>query len=155
MSSKRQDVLEYLKTLLATITIGNGYNFTVKNVERGIRNIREMGADDFPSIFITMTHEVRELRTVNQFSADLQVILVGYVKNTKGDIALGGNTGVQLDLDKFIADVTKCLETDRLQGGLVYKTFIKEVATDDGDTPQTSGFVMSVIMSYVTEGITP
>lgn len=159
MASKRQNMLEYLKTLLATITTGNGYNFTVATVERGIRNIREMGDDQLPALFITMTHEKRKRRTQNQYSGDLQVLIVGYVKNTKGDLN-GTATGVELDLDKLIEDVTKAIETDPLQkdnsGNMrVYNTEITDVATDDGDLQQVSGMVMSVVFSYVTEGTNP
>ena len=154
MASKRQRVLEYLRTLLAGITTGNGYNFTVNTVQRGIKNIREMSDGDLPAIFITMTHEKRQRRTQNQFSADMQVLLVGYVKNTNADL-VGDTTGVELDLDKLVEDVTKILGVDPLQGGLVYDTVITDVATDDGDLFPTSGFVISVVFSYVTEEIAP
>lgn len=155
MASKRQDLLEYLKTLLATITTSNGYNNTVVTVERGIRNIREMDASQLPALFICMTHEKRQRRTVNQYSGDLQVVIVGYVANSKGDLALGGNTGVELDLDKLIEDVTKAIETDPLQGNRVYNTEITDVVTDDGDLFPNSGMVLSAVFSYVTEGIAP
>jgi hypothetical protein len=92
---------------------------------------------------------------VNQYSGDLQVILVGYVKNTKGDLATTGDTGVELDLDKLIEDMTKAIETDPLQGNRVYNTEITDVATDDGDLFPVSGVVMSVVFSYVTEGVSP
>ena len=154
MASKRQQLLEYLKTLLAGITTGNGYNFTVVTVQRGIRNIREMSDSDLPAIFITMTHEKRQRRTTNQFSADMQVLLVGYVKNTNADLSQS-STGVELDLDKLIEDVTKALGADPLQAGRVYDTVITDVATDDGDLFPTSGFVISVVFSYVTEEVLP
>lgn len=48
MADKRQALLEYLKTLLATITTGNGYNFTVNTIARGIRNVRDMEDDKLP-----------------------------------------------------------------------------------------------------------
>ena len=154
MASKREALLEYLKTLLAGITTGSGYNFTVNTVARGIKNVREMSEDQLPALFITMTHEKRINRTVAHFSGDLQVIIVGYVKTTKGDLGSSG-TGVELDLDKLIADATKIIETDRLQGGRVYATEITDIVTDDGDMFPVSGFVMSVTFSYVTEGTTP
>lgn len=156
MSSKRQTLLEYLKTLLATITVGNGYNFTVATVERGIRNIREMSDQEMPAIFITMTHEKRARITRDQFRSDLQVIIVAYVKNTKGDFT-GTATGVELDLDKLVADITKAVETDPLQtvsgSPLVYNTEITDIATDDGDLTPNAGVVMSVVFSYASEGV--
>lgn len=154
MASKRQTLLEYLKTLLAGITTGNGYNNTVATVERGIRNIRDLSDDKLPALFITMTHEKRNRITKTQFKAELQVLIVGYITNTKGDVDSTG-TGVELDLDKFIEDVTKVIETDPLQGSRVYDTEITDVASDDGDLFPTSGFVMSVVFRYASEGANP
>lgn len=158
MASKRETLLEYLKTLLATITVANGYNHTVALVERGMKNIRDLGDDKFPALFITMTHEKRKRRTHNQFSGDLQVIIVGYVRNTKGDFN-GTGTGIQLDLDNLIEDVTKAVETDPLQrdgsNPRVYNTEITDVVTDDGDLYPTAGALISVTFSYVTEGTAP
>lgn len=154
MASKREQLLEYLKTLLASITTANGYNNDVQLVERGIRNMRDLTDDKMPALFITMTHEKRKRRTTDKFSGDLQVIIVGYVNNTKGDLS-SGSTGVELDLDRLIEDVTKAIETDPLQGDRVYDTEITDIATDDGDLFPTSGMVLSVVFSYVTEGVAP
>lgn len=154
MASKRQSLLEYLKTLLAGITTGNGYNFTVKTVKRGVINQRTLNDNQLPALFIVMTHEKRKRITVNQFSAELQAIIVGYVKNTKGDFASTG-TGVELDLDKLIEDVTKIIEADPLQSGLVYDTEIQDIVSDDGDLTPNAGFMLSVVFKYASEGITP
>lgn len=154
MASKREALLEYLKTLLAGVTVANGYNFTLATIARGIRNIQDFGDSEFPAVFITMTHEKRTRITSNQFKSDLQVILIGYVKNTKGDVG-GSGTGIELDLDKLVADITKAVETDPLQGGRVYNTEITDIATDDGDLTPNAGVVLSVVFSYASEGITP
>lgn len=154
MPSKRESLLEYLKTLLAGITVANGYNNTVVTVERGGRGIRDLSEDKMPALFIVMPHEKRQNRTQVHYSGDLQVQIVGYVGNTKGDFN-GTGTGVQLDLDKFISDVTKAIETDRSQGQRVYATEITDVLTDEGDLAPNAGMVMTVVFSYVTEGVTP
>lgn len=154
MASKRQQLYEYLKTLLAGITVANGYNNNVVTVARGVRNVLDLSDDKFPALYITTMHEKRQRRTVNQYSGDLQVLIVAYVRSTKGDFD-GTDTGIQLDLDKLVEDVTKAIETDPLQGNRVYNTEITEVTTDDGDIYPTAGMVMSVVFSYVTEGITP
>jgi len=154
VASKRETLLEYLKTLLATVTTGNGYHNTLNTVERGIRNVREMSDDQLPAVFITMTHEKRNRITANQFKSDLQVILVGYTKNSKGDLN-GAGTGVELDLDRLVEDITKAVETDPLQGQRVYNTEITDIVTDDGDLTPTAGVVMSVVFAYASEGIAP
>lgn len=156
MSSKRSDLLEYLKnTLLPTVKPSAGYNMCFNTIERGHRNPDSLGEHQFPAIFITSTQEKRKNITHNQFMADpLQVILVGYVQSTKSNDDLD-ISGVQLDLDKFIEDVTKVLETDRLQTGLVKWTEISDIATDEGDLYPVAGCVISVNFSYTTEGISP
>ncbi len=154
MSSKREALLEYLKTLIAGVTVANGYNVTIQTIERGIRNPREMADVQLPAVFITMTHEKRVRITANQFRSDLQVILVGYVKSTKGDLN-GTATGIELDLDRMIEDLTKAIEADPLQGLRVYNTEITDIVTDDGDLTPTAGAVMSVVFSYASEGVTP
>lgn len=154
MASKRETLLEYLKTLLTSITVANGYGQDIRSVERGIREIREMGDDQMPALFITMTHEKRNRITKTQFRSDLQVIIVGYIKNSKGDLNSSG-TGVELDLDRVIEDVTKAIGADPLQGNRVFNTEITDIASDDGDLFPTSGFAMSVVFSYASEELHP
>lgn len=154
MSSQRATILEYLKnTLLPTITVANGYNNTVYEVVRGFRNVKDMSDDKFPTLMVTMTHEQRKRITQVNYVADLQVIIVGYVKNSKTDLNSTA-TGIELDLDKLIEDMTKCIEADPLQGGLVKHTSISDIVTDDGDFFPAAGVAMSVIFSYVSTGAT-
>ena len=156
MASKRATILQYLKdTLLPGICTDSGYNFDLATVERGHRNPRTMGDHEFPAVFITATQERRKNLTANQFMADpLQVVLVGYVKNSK-DSADASGTGAQEDLDKLIEDITKALETDRLQGDRVKWTEITDIATDEGDLSPVAGCVISVSFTYVSEGVNP
>ncbi len=154
MASQRATILEYLKnTLLPTITTGNGYNNTVVGVYRGFQNIKDMSDDKFPSVMVTMTHEQRKRITQVDYKADLQVIIVGYVKNSKTDLNSTA-TGIELDLDKLIEDITKCVEADPLQGGIVKHTSITDIVTDDGDFFPAAGVAISVIFSYVSTGAT-
>jgi hypothetical protein len=155
LPSNRQTILEYLRgTLFPGITITAGYNNTIKTIERGQRSRTSLGDTDFPAIFIVTSREQRKNITGNQFQANLQVALLCYVKDTKGDPNATG-TGVQKDLDRLIEDVTKKLETDRLQGGLVHWTEITDIDTDDGDLMPYAGAVIAVEFQYTTEGIAP
>jgi hypothetical protein len=154
--SKRELILEYLRnTLLPSVVKGNTYHNTIALVERGHRSPRDFGNEKFPAVFITATRERRKNLTHNQFTANpLQVVLVGYVKDTKSSPGAAG-TGVHRDLDRLIQDITKVLETDRLQGGLVSWTEVSDVATDDGDMAPYAGCVISVEFQYVSEGVNP
>lgn len=155
MPSKREALQEYLKTtLLPTITIGNGYNNTLVTIRRGLKGRTVLGDSDYPAVFIPGVDEERTRITANQFKSTLNVVIVGYVK-TSSDSPNDTDTGVQLDVDRLIADVTKAVEADPLQGGLVYSTEITRISTDDGDLLPIAGFVMSVEFKYATEGTNP
>ncbi len=150
MASKRQTILDYLvTTLLPGITTGAGYNFTVGLVQRGQRDPEDITDDQYPCLFIGATDESRENITVNQFTAELEVTLIGGVKSPDGV------SGAQENLDKFIADVTKAVMTDHKQGGLVYSTNVKRIRTDHGDLDLRALFVMQIVFKYATEGTIP
>lgn len=155
MASKRETIIEYLKnTLFPTITEENGYNHTLKTIKRGLKARTTMGESDYPAIFIPGVDEDRTRITHNQFQANLNVVIVGYVKNSS-DSPNDDATGAQLDLDKLIADITKAIETDPKQAGNVLNTQITRISTDDGDLLPIAGCVMTVEFMYVSEGVTP
>ena len=150
-NSKRQNILNALRdTVLPVITIANGYNFDVGEIERGIRQIDALPDSKFPAIYIARTDEERSNLTGNQFQATLNAILVGYVKNSTGI------DGAQEDLDDLIEDITKAIETDRTLGVSGVKwTEIVGVATDDGDLQTLAGCAITVKIEYVSEGVSP
>lgn len=150
MASKRQDLLDYLvDTLLPTITTSNGYNFNIGLVQRGQRDPEDVPDSSYPCAFIGSTDESRENITVNQFRAELEVDVIGGVKSPDGV------SGAQKNLDKFIADVTKCIMTDHKQGGRVLATAVQRIRTDHGDLDTRGIFVMKVLFMYATEGTIP
>jgi hypothetical protein len=150
MSSKRADLLDYLTdTLFPSIKESAGYQVTVRKVERGFRLPSDLIDGDFPALFLADTDESRQNITRNQFQATIILALVGYAK--------AGNAAnvSQREADKLIEDVTKCLETDRSQGGLVKWTEIKRINTFGGDGGPQAAFVMDIEFVYVSEGVTP
>lgn len=164
-ASTRQQVLEYLVgTLLPRIQAGADYNFTLKTIERGWRSPDRMGNNEFPAVFIPTSHERRRTLTLggasngSSYEANpMEVILVLYVKDSKGSPGASG-TGVQKDLDKLIADVTKAIEQDLFLGGvgvnsgLVTNVEITDVATDEGDKFPIAGAVVKVEYQYNAKG---
>lgn len=152
MASKRRELLEWLVDPvgpLKSITTGNGYNVTVGMVQRGQRSLNDLVESDYPCLFIAETDERRSLATVNQFLSDLRVVILG------GMPIEDGVSNAQRQLDLLIADVTRALETDRLQGGRVKQTIIERIETDPGDLDSHVAFAMTVNFKYVTEGINP
>ncbi len=155
MASKRSQVLERLReTVLPSIAVVDGFNFTPKLVERGWRNPGELGGN-FPALFIATTSERRKNDAIGDprtyLASPLSVVIVGYVKNSKSNPKADG-TGVQLDLDKLIEDITHALYADITQGGLVYSTEVVDVQTDDGDMTPVGGCAITVEFSYHEEG---
>ena len=150
MASKRSAILEYMRgTLLPAITTGGGFNNTISRVERGLRYPDEINDSEFPAVFVAQTEETRQNLTKIHFQSDLSVSSVGFVKS------LNGTSGAQLALDGLIEDLTKKLEADRQQGGLVNWTEIKRVKTDVGDLDPIAACAIEVHFTYTTEGANP
>ena len=150
MASKRQAILEYLRaSLMPSITTGAGYNNTIGKVERGLRYPDEINDSEFPAVFIAQTEETRQNLTKIHFQSDLSVSIVGFVKS------LNGTSGAQLALDGLIEDLTKKLESDRQQGGLVNWTEIKRIKTDVGDLDPHAACAIEAHFIYTTEGTNP
>ncbi len=149
-ASKREVILEYLRsTVLRQIQEGPAYNLTVATVERGRRNPVSLGEHEFPALFIASTHEKRKNLNQVHFGATLEVVIVGYVKNTSA-MEGGDGTGTQKDLDRLMQDVVAALESDPLMGGDKDVKWIEvtEITTDDGDLTPYGGFVLSVSIEY-------
>jgi hypothetical protein len=150
MASKRATLLAYLRdTVLAQIATGSGYNFTVGSVKRGVYEIDALPQSALPAICIARTMEDRSNLTGNQFIGRLEVVLLGYVKSATGV------TGTMDEVEKFVEDITKALEQDRLQGDHVKWTEVKRVVTSDGDTDDLGVCAITVEFQYVSEGVSP
>lgn len=150
--SKRQVLLDWLVDAsgpLKGITTGNGYANSVGMVQRGQRSVDELVDPDLPALFIAGTKERRKLITSNQFRAELEVEILGVTRNPNGV------SGAQAQLDTLISDVTKALETDRLQGGRCTLTTISDIETDRGDLDAYAAFSIMVVFLYHTEGTVP
>jgi len=148
MSSQRNIILEYLKnTLFPTLTTGNGYNFNLGLNERGLRFFDELSDSDFPCLFIASADEERKNVTHKDFQSRMMVYLYGGIKAEQGK--------TQVELDKFIEDMTKAIYVDPTQGGRVAYTDIIRVVTDEGDRVPHAFFRMEVEFMYKQAGINP
>lgn len=149
-NSKRQVILDYLRdTTFAHITTGNGYNFTPGKRARGLEQIDALPNSSFPAIYISNADEQRENITRNQILSRMDVIIVGYVRNSSGIDDL------QQDIDYLIEDISKSLEQDRTLGGNAKWLEIKSITSDDGDMKPFGVCAVGVEIVYATEGVTP
>lgn len=157
MASKRALILEYLRTtVLPLVQTSGGYNYTLKVIRRGLQHPTDLNDSQFPAVFISASSEGRQNKTLGHpiFVASLSVALVGYVKNSKPNPNASG-PGVQQDLDRLIEDVTKAVYADPTQGGLVHRTEVQRVDTDDGDLDPYAACVVTANFDYNSEGTTP
>lgn len=151
-NSKRKVLINYLRdTLLPTITTGGGYNNTVKLVERGIQPYENLTDDQFPALFLVAPDEDRRNITVKpDFQSDLNLVIVGYVKDADGSPGKA-----QEAVDDLIEDLTKALYVDVKQGGRCHETEIGRITADSGDLGTYAGFVLEVRFMYTADGTTP
>lgn len=149
-NSQRYIILEYLaNTLFATITTGNGYNFTVMTKERGLKSVNELTDDQFPALFVASADEKRKNATNKDFNSLMSVSVWGAVKESSSTLK------IQAQLDNLIEDVTKAIYTDPTQGGRVAFSDISEVITDEGDQHPHAFFRMTLEFQYKSVGIQP
>lgn len=148
MPSVREIILEYLKnTLVPTLTIANGYNFNVGLIQRGIIPFDSLSDSDFPCLFVASADEDRRNVTNKDFQSTMTVHIYGGVKAEAGV--------TQIQLDRFIQDITKMIYADPTQGGRVAYSDIKKIVTDEGDQEPHALFRMEVEFMYKQAGINP
>jgi len=148
--STRQNILDYLTgTLFPSITIGNGYNFTVAISERGVRGYETMNDSEFPALFVASADESRESKTRTHFQSTMNVFVYGMVK---ADASIGR---VQVQLDKLIEDLTKAIFVDCTQGGRTTWTDIKSINCDDGDIQDHGFFIATIEFGYMATTTSP
>lgn len=148
MSSNRSTLLEYLyTTLFPTITTGAGYNFTVGLVHRGIKSSDQLNDTQYPCLFVSSADEERKDVSNGTFDSIISVNIYGFVK--------ASNQKTQIELDKLIEDVTKCLYVDPTQGNKVAWTGVKSILTDEGDDENYAAFRMTVQFQYQGEYVSP
>lgn len=148
--SYRRRILDYLRdTTLAAITTGNGYNYTLGTIERGLKEMDGQADSKFPAVYIGHADEERQNITGNQFQSRMRTLIIGHVKNSSGTSGLQGN------IDDLIEDLSKALEQDRKLGGLAKWIEVKSVVGPDGDVDAfgTVGIIVEIV--YVTEGVNP
>lgn len=148
MGSNRETILEYLwQTLFPTITTTNGYNFTIGLVERGIKSVNGLNDSKFPCIFIGSADEDPKDISNGTFESLMTVHLVCYVKAEQQKI--------QIQLDKLIEDIRKCVYKDPTQGNRVAWTRVGQITPDWGDDENYGAFHMILQFQYQGEYVAP
>lgn len=114
----RENILSNLKTVLETITTGNGYENTIARVMRWDQ--RGNSLKDTPCITIAMASEVKEPSPNPLFRCNMTVLLDVWVCQTRQEAQSTDEL-----LCSLLGDVEKCLMQDHTRGGFAIDTDLK------------------------------
>lgn len=113
--SLRQDIIDALKTLLATITTGNGYETSIGS---SVKEWYTADADSSVMPVINLNDESVEIRMGSDDLGAIQLRRERHEMDLRLEIRLTNGTTTATVLRKAIADVYKAIGTDRTLGGL-------------------------------------
>ena len=144
--SIRDTIIAEIKTTLASITTGNGYNLTVNDISEILKNpvTSEIQENDLPALVVLDGEEVTEDGDVDSVVNVLDVLIVGYVKENRNE------TSAAPQLRKLMADVEKCLMVDRFRGGYANNTIVRRKVTDQGSLLPYGIMNMNFDIEYLT-----
>jgi len=114
--SIRQDVINALKTRMATITTGNGYETNIGTY------VKEWYTGDANSDNIPMLNIVDESVDIRMEGDELGGIRMGKERHEMDvtlEVRLSNGTSTSTTLRKAIADIYKAMGTDRTLGGIL------------------------------------
>jgi len=143
-TDKADLIMDNVKAAIAAITTGGGYNFTVGEVMRGLKNLNEVPEDKFPAAYIAGADEARENVTNSGFKSEMKITILGYVYHSDAsDIE-----ELQRSVNKFKQDVTKAIYVDHTRGGYCTYTEIDDIFTDKGTLTPYAVFEMIIKCDY-------
>lgn len=146
--SKRDSIIENIKTELAKITTTAGYNYTVGLIGENLVNPEDLTADQFPALIVLDSDETKNDASVDELRNEMMPLIVGYLKPT----VWADN---KKEVRKLLADVEKCLCADRNRGTLAINTLPASIKTDHGFNQPFGIFEFQFKISYLQEYGTP
>lgn len=144
--SKRDDLLNDIKSALENIKVSNGYNFDVSYISTKLEAPDELAPDDFPALFIVDTDENKEDTEVNEMQNQLRFIISGYVKD---------DDDPDDSRRKLLEDVEKAICADRYRNGIAVNTMPANIKTDHGTFAPFAVFDFEFVITYFQEYGTP
>ncbi len=142
--STRELILADMKTVLAAIATGGGYNNTVKLCSRRLQHFNELAEDQFPALFVAGANQDIVNSTNTHFTAKLKATIIGYVRTADA----AAPEQVETDLSALIEDVIKALYVDHTRNGNARYTQMKGDVTSRGAWIPFAGFEMEVECEY-------
>jgi len=122
MTSKRETIMAYFATRLATITVANGYNTTVTTVERVITppEITETDFTDMPLVLLAEGSEAIDYEPSEMAMSEIGFTLYGYLKAS-------GTTVSPTTLNAFIEDLRRLVAAESSANGNAVDTIVTAV----------------------------
>jgi len=129
--SRKDDIIDEIKTRLGNISVANGYLSDVAEVAEDIKAPEELRS--FPVLFVIDGPERKTDADVDELDATLTVIVTGFVEATEGKEQLRRN--LQIDVEKALTNTNGV--PDHFLGGQLHITNVKpsEIKTDKGGYP--------------------
>ena len=144
--SRRDSIIENIKTELAKITVANGYNNTVALIDENLINPEDIAV--FPALIVLDSDETKNDGSVDELRNEMMPLIVGYLKP-----AVWSEN--KKEVRKLLADVEKCLCADRYRGTLAINTLPVSIKTDHGFNQPYGIFEFQFKISYLQEYGTP
>jgi len=150
MSSKRETILEYIKTYLKTeITTVNGYNFTLHDVYRTFKHWDQQR--EFPILCVLDGDEDIKHDANEQLERTMYVEIIGYVIiDDREEDHLSAGTEVNKLLEDTMNALYKNWESIMINSNCRYIKFVR-VNTDLGMIHPKGAFALTCEIKYIHE----
>jgi hypothetical protein len=129
MTTRRERILDNIKTTLAYITVAHGYNTTVVTTSETVKDWDAVSTGEMPWLgFCSDPREgtIFEQEPNGRICCYMNIAIVGHI------IALPGATKNQL-LSNLEADIIKAMYSDHTRGRYAIDTKLNTSLTDEGD----------------------
>jgi hypothetical protein len=119
--------MENIATVLATITVANGYKTTVTTVERNLKGWDRIGVQGMPWIGLHVESEDFEHHACsNVIRAQLRVAIVAHINAATQALRATGIANLQ-------DDIIAAMNVDQTRGGNASSTYLLSSESDESD----------------------
>lgn len=152
--SKREDIIVYLKNLLAGIRVADDYwhDLSDDQVSRRLSSMDDIEAVEMPYLIIQSGDEnlIEDQKFVDEAGRVMQIFLLGFIKSDSPPDA-------DTDFERFVRDVKKKLNSDLGLGSNARTMTIEALRTDLGVVafPEYGVFVMELSIEYMENYASP
>lgn len=146
-TTQRQLVLDAIETYAATMTVANGYNYTMATVRRGLKGWAKTSLGERPAFeFGPVGAENWEHRPGSVIRVAMPVWILVHVSNAVGD----GQAERSASISNAIDDVCKLVYENQHLGGVSVDWWITNVMSDEAEANPVDSRGVSVTAEIST-----